>query len=118
MERSEQARSKLAPPHRQGGVSRREFIQSLGVTAAAGSLAHVADARAPEADQPDVIGPGPAPVTLNINGKPMRAQLEPSTTLLDALRLHLNLTGSKEVCDRGACGACSVLIDGECRSKR
>ena len=39
--------------------------------------------------------------------------VEPATTLLEALRTHLNLTGTKEACDRGACGACSVLIDGK-----
>jgi aerobic-type carbon monoxide dehydrogenase small subunit (CoxS/CutS family) len=52
------------------------------------------------------------PVTLRINGQPRQLTVEPRTTLLDALRNHLDLTGAKKVCDRGTCGACTVLLDG------
>jgi xanthine dehydrogenase YagT iron-sulfur-binding subunit len=52
-------------------------------------------------------------ITLSVNGKPTQLKVEPASTLLDALRLHLGLTGPKEICDRGACGGCSVLIDGK-----
>jgi len=52
-------------------------------------------------------------VTLKVNGKVYKLQLEPRVTLLDALRNHLNLTGTKKVCNRGECGACTVLMDGK-----
>ena len=52
-------------------------------------------------------------VTLNINGKQQELKIEPRVTLLDALREHLGLTGSKKGCDHGQCGACTVLVDGE-----
>src|SRR5262249_21071096 len=57
-------------------------------------------------------GPDAVPVTLNVNGKQLKLQLEPRVTLLEALRNHSNLTGAKEVCDRATCGACTVLFDG------
>ncbi len=60
-----------------------------------------------------VHGPGKVPVQLNVNGKQLQAQLEPRVTLLDALRYNFNLTGAKRVCDRGVCGACTVLMDGK-----
>ena len=60
-----------------------------------------------------VHGPGKVPVTLNVNGKKLSAELEPRVTLLDALREQFDLTGAKRVCDRGACGACTVLLDGK-----
>ena len=47
-----------------------------------------------------------------MNGEARRIEIDPATTLLQALRMDLDLTGTKEVCDRGACGACSVLVDG------
>ena len=53
------------------------------------------------------------PITLNINGKPQTLNLEPRVTLLDALRNHLELTGAKRVCDRGTCGACTVILNGK-----
>jgi xanthine dehydrogenase YagT iron-sulfur-binding subunit len=55
---------------------------------------------------------GRCPVTLRVNGLERRLELEPWTTLLDALREHLDLTGTKKGCDHGQCGACTVLVDG------
>ena len=62
----------------------------------------------------DDTGPPPPPATveLQINGRSHSLTLDPRTTLLDALREHLSLTGSKKGCDHGQCGACTVLIEG------
>ena len=101
--------------HRSAGVSRRAFIQTVGVSAAAGAIrTGAARAMAPEgADGPAVLGPEPVRATLRVNGEVMVAHIEPGTTLLEALRERLDLTGSKPVCERGSCGACSVLVDGK-----
>jgi len=60
----------------------------------------------------EVRGPGAVDLILNVNGVSRQLRVEPRTTLLDALRDRLSLTGAKRVCDRGECGACTVLIDG------
>lgn len=96
----------------QQGVSRREFIK-LGTVAASVPLVVGPTVVEAAGEEVAVFGPGKAPVTLNINGKPMTAQLEPRVTLLDALRESFDLTGAKRVCDRGTCGACTVLLDGK-----
>ena len=60
-----------------------------------------------------VYGPGKVPMSFTINGKKHSAQLEPRVTLLDALRDNFDLTGSKRVCDRAECGACTVLLNNQ-----
>ncbi|RPI10646.1 MAG: (2Fe-2S)-binding protein [Zetaproteobacteria bacterium] len=90
-------------------LSRRTFLKTVGVGAAAAGLvapgARTADAA--------VLGPDAVPLPLKVNGATHTVVVEPRVTLLRALRNHLGLTGAKEVCERGACGACTVLFDGE-----
>jgi xanthine dehydrogenase YagT iron-sulfur-binding subunit len=93
------------------GVSRRDFLKIGSLTVAAPMVIGPTMVEAAGKDVP-VYGPGKAPVALTVNGKKLTAELEPSITLLDALRDHFDLTGSKRVCDRGECGACTVLLDG------
>jgi xanthine dehydrogenase YagT iron-sulfur-binding subunit len=94
--------------------SRRRFLQSAAAAAAVGATPHLhaqtqpappppAETRAPEP---------PRPVTLNVNGRAYTLQLEPRVTLLDALREYAGLMGTKKGCDRGQCGACTVMVEG------
>jgi xanthine dehydrogenase YagT iron-sulfur-binding subunit len=95
-----------------GGVSRRDFLKISSVVAATPMVVGPTMVKVSGEEVP-VYGPSAMPVTLNVNGKTLKAQLEPRVTLLDALRDHFELTGSKRVCDRGECGACTVLMDGK-----
>src|SRR5438309_5308500 len=93
-------------------ITRRFFLKSFGTSAAVAATAQVeaVAAELEKANAEKVQGPGAVPITLQVNGKPLKLQVEPRVTLLEALRNHSNLTGAKEVCDRGSCGACSVLL--------
>ena len=91
-------------------VSRRDFLKIGGVAVAVPLVATPKVLHA--AGEPvEVHGPYKAKVTLNINGKTQSAELDTRVTLLDGLRDQFALTGAKRVCDRGACGACTVLLD-------
>ena len=100
------------PVDQSSGVSRREFLKISTVSAAAVPIIGTSVVEA--AGEPvKVYGPGKVPVELTINGQKHSLQLEPRVTLLDALRDHLDITGAKRVCDRGECGACTVLVEGK-----
>lgn len=63
-------------------------------------------------DGTSAAGPGAVPIILIVNGKTHKLELEPRVTLIDALRNQLDYTGAKKVCDRAACGSCTVILDG------
>jgi xanthine dehydrogenase YagT iron-sulfur-binding subunit len=89
-------------------INRREFIQGAGLVAGVAAAA-VLDAIPAEAGDLTVAR---VQVTAVVNGQPRRMTVEPRSTLLDALREQLHLTGTKKGCDRGECGACTVLVEG------
>ena len=102
------------------GLSRRDFLQGSSVAAAATALGApaipgLAAQPAGNGNAPLAMGPGPVKITLNVNGVKMSPKngVEPRVTLLDALRNYLDVTGCKRVCDRGTCGACTVMLDGK-----
>jgi xanthine dehydrogenase YagT iron-sulfur-binding subunit len=101
------------------GLSRRAFLRGGAAGLGAGLLRTVPAAAAPPAPKPKaeagvaLFGPQPVPMSFHVNGQPSSAKLEPRVTLLDALRNHLDLTGAKKVCDRGTCGACTVILGGK-----
>jgi xanthine dehydrogenase YagT iron-sulfur-binding subunit len=109
--KAKQRKSKPSPASG-SGLSRRDFLKISGVTAAAPLVAHAGTLVALD-QEVQIQGPDKVPITLNVNGKTLKAKLEPRVTLLDALRDQFELTGAKRVCDRGTCGACTVLLDGK-----
>jgi aerobic-type carbon monoxide dehydrogenase small subunit (CoxS/CutS family) len=94
-------------------VSRRSFLKTFGTSAAVAATAQVeaVAAELEKANKEKIVGPEAVPITLQVNGKPIKLQVQPRVTLLEALRNMTPLTGSKEVCDRATCGACSMFVD-------
>ncbi|HYB91265.1 MAG TPA: (2Fe-2S)-binding protein [Candidatus Binataceae bacterium] len=106
-------------PTRPPAITRRSFLKravATGAGAVAATLAHLPAGEAAGNELAEGIaehlGPGAVAIDLRINGELRRIAVEPRVTLLRALREHLGLTGTKLVCDRGACGACTVHLDG------
>jgi xanthine dehydrogenase YagT iron-sulfur-binding subunit len=118
---AEQSQSKETPQASAqfGKSTRRRFLSRLGMAsllASAGPVLgeHARDEAAaiPETKETMAAVEGAIPVTLRVNGKTYDLQIDPRTTLLDCLREHLHLTGSKKGCDHGQCGACTVHVNG------
>lgn len=98
------------------GMSRRGFLKGAGLTTV-GTVALqtgvLGDTLAPGDLDEKFIGPEAEVIKLNVNGRSRSLLVEPRTTLANALRDQLQLTGTKIVCDRGACSACTVWVDGK-----
>ena len=100
--------------------SRRKFLKTSGTTAAAGVISAYLPAHASSDVEPMREGEvnrstieGAVPITLRINGKDHKLNIDPRTTLLDCIRETVALTGTKKGCDHGQCGACTVHVNGK-----
>jgi len=98
------------------GLTRRGFLKGAGITAAGTALLDGVQAfsrEVTEATHKDIkeYGPEPFRVTLHVNGSEHSLMIEPRTTLAEALRVELNMTGTKVSCDRGVCSSCAVWLD-------
>ena len=92
-------------------VSRRDFLKGMGTTAIAATITPLPSASQAEAAVPS--GVKEAVIQLNVNAKAYRLKVKSHWTLLDVLRKELGLTGAKKFCDRGSCGACTVIMEGK-----
>ena len=99
------------PPEESHGpeFSRRTFLKTAGASAAASTVVGMGS----RGEAATVLGPAAVTLNLKVNGAAHAVSVEPRVTLLDALRNHLDFTGAKQICDRGGCGGCTVLLDGD-----
>src|SRR3982074_2702203 len=98
-----------------GKSSRRTFLSRLGMASSVASAGRIAPAFGERSEQEQISSSeskDAVPVSLRVNGKKYDLRIDPRTSLLDCLREHLHLTGSKKGCDHGQCGACTVHING------
>lgn len=97
-----------------GVTTRRTFLKSAGLASAGAAgldLLEQASVAQTAARNSNVVGPGKVPLKLRINGQLHTVNVEPRATLAETLRDELHMTGTKIVCDRGACSACTVMVD-------
>ncbi len=94
-------------------VSRRSFLKGMGASAIATALTSIPAPPLPEAEAALPPGLREAIIELNVNERIYRLEVKSHWTLLEVLRRDLGLTGTKKACDRGNCGACTVLVDGD-----
>src|SRR5579871_5381361 len=96
-------------------ITRRGFLRGAGITAAGTALLDgvqsFREAAAETSPHLKEYGPDPFPITLHVNGTEHTLHIEPRTTLAEALRIQLNMTGTKISCDRGVCSSCTVMLD-------
>jgi xanthine dehydrogenase YagT iron-sulfur-binding subunit len=120
---SDELAEKKSADEKLSRLGRREFVKLVGTSGVAvGASVLTAETilaePMPVVNEPadaattGLVGPGPVKMTLSINGKTQVVIAEPRVTLLDLLRDRLHMTGAKKVCDRGTCGACTVIING------
>jgi len=98
------------------GISRRKFIKGLGggIAGATAITAGAGDAAPQEGPHGAmIVGAGPVIISLLINGMKYELEVDPRTSLLDVLRNNLDYTGTKRVCNKGQCGACTVILNGK-----
>jgi xanthine dehydrogenase YagT iron-sulfur-binding subunit len=101
-----------------GGISRRKVLAAAAAAGAGAAIAPLLSGCAQTFSSKEKQSPLPQPIAgtaktnLSVNGKDYALEIEPRVTLLDALREHIGLTGTKKGCDHGQCGACTVLCDG------
>jgi xanthine dehydrogenase YagT iron-sulfur-binding subunit len=109
------------PTKKQGNVqklSRRKFLKSMGATSVGIAAVHGEGLvgqmqKAGILEKDNIVGPGLVNIMLTVNGRQIQTAVEPRTTLAEAIRDNLHLTGTKIGCNRGACGACTVIMDGK-----
>ena len=108
-------RDQNQPSERGSGFNRRDFLKGSSAAVAATAIAAqaVEEVKAQKANKPNVVASGVTSVKLIVNGKDHVLKIEPRAILLDVLRNDLNLTGCKDVDDRTASGADTVIIDGK-----
>ncbi len=103
-------------PEAPAGVSRRNFLKGASLSIASAGIAGAAGGVAVGQESSStvtIVGPGRVQIEFTLNGKKTEVAAEPRETLLDLVRNRLDLTGAKRVCDRGSCGACTMIVDGK-----